>query len=63
MRRARPFQQYGVMPDFSLREPHLSPQIKTFNDKPNQAMLRMNEGLGFQRTRTIYPYELRLGGE
>lgn len=36
-------------------------QIKTFNDKPNQAMLRMNEGLGFQRTRTIYRYELRLG--
>lgn len=35
-------------------------RIKTFNDKPNQAMLGMNEALGFRRTATLYRYELRL---
>lgn len=34
--------------------------IRTFNDAPNQAMLRMNEGLGFRRTATMYRYELHL---
>lgn len=37
--------------------------IKTFNDTPNQAMLGMNNQLGFQRTATMYRYELRLDGE
>lgn len=35
--------------------------IKTFNDSPNKAMLQMNEQLGFQRTATMYRYELKLG--
>ncbi|CAM4307615.1 GNAT family N-acetyltransferase [Deinococcus marmoris] len=35
-------------------------EIRTFNDSPNVAMLRMNEGLGFKRTSTRYRYELRL---
>lgn len=34
--------------------------IKTFNDTPNRAMLTMNEALGFQRTATMYRYELEL---
>lgn len=37
--------------------------IRTFNDAPNRAMLQMNEGLGFQRTATIYRYELKLDGQ
>lgn len=35
-------------------------EIRTFNDAPNVAMLRMNEGLGFKRTSTRYRYELTL---
>ncbi|KQR04685.1 N-acetyltransferase [Deinococcus sp. Leaf326] len=35
-------------------------QIKTFNDAPNQAMIAMNEALGFRRTATRTRYELRL---
>lgn len=37
--------------------------IRTFNDAPNRAMLQMKEGLGFQRTATIYRYELKLDGQ
>lgn len=37
--------------------------IKTFNDAPNVAMLKMNHELGFTRTATVYRYELHLGGE
>lgn len=36
--------------------------IRTFNDPPNKAMLGMNAQLGFQRTATIYRYELKLDG-
>ncbi|GHF95269.1 N-acetyltransferase [Deinococcus piscis] len=38
-------------------------EIKTFNDSPNKAMLRMNEALGFRRTATRTRYELRLDGQ
>lgn len=36
-------------------------EIRTFNDKPNQAMLTMNERLGFVRGPTHLRYELHLG--
>jgi ribosomal protein S18 acetylase RimI-like enzyme len=35
-------------------------EIRTFNDPPNVAMIRMNEGLGFRRTSTRYRYERTL---
>ena len=35
-------------------------EIKTFNDPPNQAMLTMNERLGFKRVATRTRYELTL---
>ncbi|MFC6592307.1 GNAT family N-acetyltransferase [Deinococcus lacus] len=38
-------------------------EIRTFNDAPNVAMLKMNEALGFRRTATRTRYELRLEGE
>ena len=38
-------------------------EIRTFNDRPNAAMLGMNEALGFVRGPTHLRYELRLGGE
>nr|WP_256488405.1 GNAT family N-acetyltransferase [Deinococcus sp. HSC-46F16] len=36
-------------------------EIRTFNDKPNAAMLEMNRALGFQRGPTHFRYELHLG--
>lgn len=35
--------------------------IRTFNDAPNVAMIKMNQELGFTRTAAIYRYELHLG--
>lgn len=38
-------------------------EIRTFNDKPNAAMLEMNRALGFVRGPTHFRYELHLDGE
>ena len=37
-------------------------EIRTFNDRPNVAMLEMNRALGFVRGPTHLRYELKLGG-